>query len=174
MNIRKARKLRPGDAVRMKDWIPVRRGVILTGPRLENKKLYFTVRLDDGEVLEAVHLMFQQQNEAIMILNLDQISEYLESVRAFADKVGLRENFERSLDRLQTSVHGRPARVRLYKDFAPYSFEFVKEYRAESGEWVTYYNGGLIYHGPHDRGGDGSAPTFSVNLSPSDGWSIHT
>ena len=40
--------------------------------------------------------------------------------------------------------------------------------------WCTAYNGGLIYHGPHDRGGDGSAPTFSVNLNPHDGWSIHT
>lgn len=109
-----------------------------------------------------------------MILNLDQINEYLESVRAFADKIGLRENFETALDRLQTSVYGRPARVRLYKDFAPYSFEFVKEYQAESGEWVTAYNGGLIYHGPHDRGGDGSAPTFSVNVTPHNGWSIHT
>ena len=58
MNARTARKLRPGDAVRMKDWIPVRHGVILTGPRLANKKLYFTVRLDDGEILEAVHVMF--------------------------------------------------------------------------------------------------------------------
>ena len=42
----------------MKDWIPVRHGVILSGPKLENNKLYFQVRLDDGEILEAVHLMF--------------------------------------------------------------------------------------------------------------------
>lgn len=58
MNIRKARKLRPGDAVSMKDWIPVRHGVVLFGPREINKKLYFTVRLDDGEILETVHVMF--------------------------------------------------------------------------------------------------------------------
>lgn len=58
MNIRKARKLRPGDAVTMKDWIPVRHGVVLTFPRKENNKLYFEVRLDDGELLEAAHVMF--------------------------------------------------------------------------------------------------------------------
>ncbi len=58
MNFRNARNLRPGQIVTMKDWIPVRRGVILSGPKLENKNLYFQVRLDDGEILEAVHLMF--------------------------------------------------------------------------------------------------------------------
>ena len=109
-----------------------------------------------------------------MITNLEQIAEYLASVRAFADSVSLRESLESALERLQLPAYGRPSRVRLYKDFAPQSFEFVKEYQAESGEWCTAYNGGLIYHGPHDRGGDGSAPTFSVNLNPHDGWSIHT
>lgn len=37
-----------------------------------------------------------------------------------------------------------------------------------------WMNGGLLYHGTHDRGGDGGAPTFSVNLLPVNGWSIHT
>jgi hypothetical protein len=58
MNARNARKLRFGDRVTFKDWIPERHGVILSGPKLENNKLYFQVRLDDGEILEAVHLMF--------------------------------------------------------------------------------------------------------------------
>jgi hypothetical protein len=35
-------------------------------------------------------------------------------------------------------------------------------------------NGGLIYHGKHDNGGDGGSPTFSVCLEPTNGWSIHT
>lgn len=34
--------------------------------------------------------------------------------------------------------------------------------------------GGIIFHGSHDNGGDGSAPTFSVNMEPVDGYSIHT
>jgi hypothetical protein len=41
-------------------------------------------------------------------------------------------------------------------------------------DYVKWFNGGLIYHGKHDNGGDGSAPTFSVNLTPQYGWSIHT
>ena len=34
--------------------------------------------------------------------------------------------------------------------------------------------GGLIYHGPQDRGGDGGMPTYSVSIEPTVGWSIHT
>jgi len=34
--------------------------------------------------------------------------------------------------------------------------------------------GGIIFHGRHDNGGDGGAPTFSVNVSPVDGYAIHT
>jgi hypothetical protein len=41
-------------------------------------------------------------------------------------------------------------------------------------DYVKWFNGGLIYHGRHDGGGDGGAPTFSVNLTPQYGWSIHT
>jgi len=41
-------------------------------------------------------------------------------------------------------------------------------------EYQEWFNGGLIFHGPHDNGGDGGAPTFSVNLMPSHGWNIHT
>ena len=52
----------------------------------------------------------------------------------------------------------------LYNDFAPLSFGWT-------GGGMT---GGLIFHGPHDRGGDGGAPTFCVNLGNTHGWSIHT
>lgn len=41
-------------------------------------------------------------------------------------------------------------------------------------EWCQCMNGGLLYHGAHDNGGDGGAPTFSVNLISEQGWSIHT
>ncbi len=44
----------------------------------------------------------------------------------------------------------------------------------ETPKWSFLYNGGLIYHGPHDGGGNGGAPTFSVCLTPTSGWSIHT
>ena len=36
------------------------------------------------------------------------------------------------------------------------------------------FSGGLIFHGPHDGGGNGGAPTFSCSLVPVDGWSVHT
>ena len=41
-------------------------------------------------------------------------------------------------------------------------------------DYVKWFNGGLIYHGKHDNGGDGGFPTLSVNLTPQYGWSIHT
>ena len=60
--------------------------------------------------------------------------------------------------------------TQISNDFAPQSFyfeRFDKEDRCVG-------NGGIIYHGPHDNGGDGSAPTFSVNVSPTHGWQTHT
>jgi hypothetical protein len=65
-------------------------------------------------------------------------------------------------------------RARLYKDGAPYSFGFVIEAQNANGEWTTWFNGGLLYHGPHDGHGSGAAPTFAVSLTPTTGWSIHT
>jgi hypothetical protein len=59
----------------------------------------------------------------------------------------------------------------VYPDFAPYSFEFAR-YDKETGAFKS--NGGIIFHGKHDNGGDGGAPTFSVCLEPTNGWQIHT
>jgi hypothetical protein len=93
--------------------------------------------------------------------------------------------------------------VVLYSDFAPFSFSILwymktkdalddvsiehiedminrrNKYLSVTDVLNTYgykfwMNGGLIYHGPHDNGGDGGFPTFSVNLSPVNGWTIHT
>jgi hypothetical protein len=95
--------------------------------------------------------------------------EYLEEVRKFADYTNQREAFE---DKLKDLTQYKPDgwTVELYTDFAPYSF-----FWAEYGP--THQRGlicGLIFHGAHDGGGNGSAPTFSVNLSAISGWSIHT
>jgi len=61
--------------------------------------------------------------------------------------------------------------VVLYPDFDPLSLYWVW-----SREGQQVMNGGLIWHGPHDNGGDGGAPTFSVSLSndTSARWEIHT
>lgn len=65
-------------------------------------------------------------------------------------------------------------RVRLMPDGAPMSFYFVIEQHTSAGEWGPLFNGGLIFHGPHDGNGSGEAPTFAVTLTPTRGWSIHT
>ena len=58
----------------------------------------------------------------------------------------------------------------IYHDFAPLSFYFV----CMRGENVDY-NGGIIFHGPHDGFGNGNAPTYSVSMSGNNiGWQIHT
>ncbi len=65
-------------------------------------------------------------------------------------------------------------RVRLFRDFAPYSFGFVIEVKNADGGWECLFHGGLVFHGHHDGHGNGSAPTFAVTLEPTAGWSIHT
>jgi hypothetical protein len=59
----------------------------------------------------------------------------------------------------------------LYKDWAPYSLYFDLQNIARN---YRIYNGGIIFHGKHDGFGSGSAPTFSVCLTATDGWSTHT
>lgn len=65
-------------------------------------------------------------------------------------------------------------RVRLFRDFAPYSFEFVIESRTDAGDWEHLMSGGLLYHGALDGHGSGKAPTLAVTMTPTSGWSIHT
>lgn len=69
----------------------------------------------------------------------------------------------------------------ITNDYAPLSFVFGVYKRSEEGAMVIdgercqmLMNGGIIFHGQHDNGGDGSAPTFAVSLTPTNGWAIHT
>jgi hypothetical protein len=96
--------------------------------------------------------------------------EHLAAVREFADKTNQRAQLEEKLDQLTRYLNNPGWTVELYTDFAPMSFIWA-EYSPEHQRGML---GGLIYHGAHDGGGNGSAPTFSVNLTPSNGWSIHT
>lgn len=96
--------------------------------------------------------------------------EHLAAVREFADRTNLREQFESRLADL-TTYGPNDWIVELHEDNAPFSFIW-NEYNP-----ITHQRGmlgGLIYHGQHDGGGNGGAPTFSVNLTPTNGWSIHT
>ena len=66
-------------------------------------------------------------------------------------------------------------RIDLGKDFAPYSFTVVWYRYLVNEDWKYFMNGGMIFHGAHDNGGaTGGPPTFSVNVTPVDGWAIHT
>lgn len=118
-------------------------------------------------------------------LDISRCEDHFHQVQEFAKASERLDDFLGRLERLawgdlsddELTCWGRPCKVRvtLFKDFAPHSFEFVKEVMyKEKTEWEFQYNGGLIFHGSHDNGGDGGAPTYSVNLSPQDGWSIHT
>jgi hypothetical protein len=113
------------------------------------------------------------------MLIIDRCEEYLAEVRAAADKLGveMREQLEGELTYLaEYACHGDPeaTRCHLGTDFAPLSFSFAMEQRGEDGEYRHWFSGGLIWHGRHDNGGDGGAPTLSVCLTPQDGWSVHT
>ena len=96
--------------------------------------------------------------------------EHLASVREFADRTSQRTQFESHLSDLYRFISAEGYTVILYEDFAPMSFYW--EEIAPNGK--RSMNGGLIYHGPHDGGGNGGAPTFSVSLEPGQGWAIHT
>lgn len=97
--------------------------------------------------------------------------EHLEKVRAFAGSIGMLEQFEETLQRIRIYSPMYDLIVHLYEDFAPFSFYFVMN---EMDDKTRFMNGGIIFHGSHDGGGNGGAPTFSVNLTPSSGWRIHT
>jgi len=102
----------------------------------------------------------------------------LEKARQFACETGQLEQFEETLERVigrenRETICGKQGdtEVRIYSDFTPYSFSWVWHHLKENRNLTV---GGMIYHGKHDGGGNGSAPTFSVCLEPTSGWSIHT
>jgi hypothetical protein len=102
---------------------------------------------------------------------LQECIEFINTKRPDLEK-NFRQQFFRPLHWEQRE--GEPARyTHIMWDFAPLSFYF-EEMIQINGEWKRNYNGGIIFHGTHDGGGNGSAPTFSVNIEPVDGWAIHT
>ena len=76
------------------------------------------------------------------------------------------------LNRLKTAEENLGVETFVSTDFAPLSFYFVR--KDKDGNFRG--NGGIIFHGNHDKGGNGSAPTFSVSLdnSTEERWEIHT
>ena len=94
----------------------------------------------------------------------------LDKIKAFAREKHLAREFVSTFSRFKTQSK-RGFDIYLYPDFAPFSLYFEREKNN-----VFDGNGGFIFHGIHDGGGNGSAPTFSVSIDPDtrSHWSIHT
>ena len=109
------------------------------------------------------------------MLITEKVDAQLAAARAFAERAGLSSNLEERLRYLDLYASpARNSRCTLYHDHAPYSFAFVLEVQDSDGRWRTWFEGGLLYHGPHDGGGSGCYPTLAVLLTPTVGWAIHT
>jgi len=110
------------------------------------------------------------------MLDTTTVTEKLAEVQAFAVRIGMRDNLEAQLRFLdeyaEDGDRGRTC-CRLYHDGAPFSFGFLMRLR-RGGKYLDWFNGALIFHGPHDGGGDGTAPTLAVCLQPTAGWTVHT
>lgn len=108
---------------------------------------------------------------------IDNSNGRLDKIKSFAKENGLSDHFEEVLKRLLKweeagwFTSGERLETIVYSDFAPLSLVFGRYVNG-----VFMGNGGVIFHGKHDRGGDGGTPTFSVCIEPDSHshWSIHT
>lgn len=112
---------------------------------------------------------------------------YLKEVIKFAKSIGKWEHLKEQLnylggyaqrkgpeDQNKPSWKFDGAVCTLYKDFAPYSFEFHVRYRRpESDQWMPGFYGGLIFYNAGESGVGN--PQLSVRLNSEEtGWSINT
>lgn len=100
----------------------------------------------------------------------DNTNGRLKKIMEFAQENKISEQFMQVLSRFLLHLSNGFS-VELYSDSAPYSLYFVVKRNGELS-----FNGGVIYHGPHDNGGSGQSPTFSVSMDndTKPHWSIHT
>ena len=99
----------------------------------------------------------------------DTVEKNFEAARAKGKELKLLTSWNRCVDTL-SRLAGKEGHVMISTDFAPLSFSWV----AINAKGDCNMNGGMIFHGAHDGGGNGSAPTYSVNFDPCDGWQLHT
>lgn len=108
---------------------------------------------------------------------------YLAQVQEFACRTGQLPDLQAMLNYLATfacrredgAIDEMATRCVLDRDRAPWSFSFTMFRRdAETGEYRPWFSGGLVFHGPEDDHGSGSAPAFATTLVPVAGWSVHT
>lgn len=81
------------------------------------------------------------------------------------------KSLENCLDNLRRWRHP----IMVGSDYDEMSFTF-REILPNELTQKGYHgiNGGIIYHGPRDGFGCGAAPTFSVTITETEGYSIHT
>jgi len=98
---------------------------------------------------------------------IDNSNGRLDEIKYFAKENGLSDHFEEVLKRLLKwekagwFKDGDELKTTVYSDFAPLSLYFVRTVNRNFNG-----NGGVIFHGKHDHGGNGGAPTFSVSIEP--------
>ena len=93
-----------------------------------------------------------------------KLQEALEFAKTINDN-----SLQSCLDRLDNVDKNSNYETIIHNDFAYMSFYFE---RVRDGQFRS--DGGIIYHGNHDGFGSGYDPTFSVSVTPTSGWSIHT
>jgi hypothetical protein len=94
----------------------------------------------------------------------------LDKIKEFAKDNNLTDKLENTMGKFDIYA-SNGMDVELHMDYAPQSLFFVTKRNGNTGMC-----GGMIFHGSHDGGGNGSAPTFSVSLNnnSSSHWEIHT
>lgn len=102
---------------------------------------------------------------------VDKTQGKLDEIRQFADSINKRDNLENCIKNLDYGSDKYV--VEIFTDFAPKSLYFVRKC---IGDERFAGNGGVIFHGRHDNGGDGSSPTLSVSIDPNNElhWQVHT
>lgn len=110
----------------------------------------------------------------------NDVKKAIDDALKFAFTINKQDDFIQKLFRLGHGYHnnGKEYICLISKDFSKYSFQFAcfniikEEYNKIEYDKIPWLNGGLIYHGPLQDGFE--SETFSISLTNSIGWSIHT
>lgn len=117
----------------------------------------------------------------MLVIEDEKVRDDVGKACAAALRMGALPELAKALVHLDTYPNHTPAgshktRCTLHPDFAPLSFTFrMDRQNHKTGEYEYWFNGGLIYSGP-DCPADGSFPSLSVDVNPSDKptWRVHT
>lgn len=107
---------------------------------------------------------------ASIIFSSQEAHERFLKCREFTESRG-----DKSLVRCLGNLMNWRRDIIIGQDFDPMSFTFRERLSDEEYAKGFYAcNGGIIYHGARDGFGSGAAPTFSVTIEKTEGYSIHT